>query len=102
MPNRNARDSLHTAFRNTSGLPGQARRVKSRLSPTPGSFKHIEMKNRILRPACGLALAFLCALTGARGAFAQSNYATLGGTVYDPQRQAVPGAAVRSRRMATR
>lgn len=32
----------------------------------------------------------------------QSNYATLGGTVFDPQRQAVPGAAVRVTSASTR
>lgn len=33
---------------------------------------------------------------------AQSNYATLSGTVFDPQRQAVPGAAVRATSATTR
>lgn len=35
-------------------------------------------------------------------ASAQSNYATLSGTVYDPQRQAVPGASVRATNAGTR
>ena len=33
---------------------------------------------------------------------AQSNYATLSGTVFDPQRQAVPGAVVRATSVTTR
>jgi hypothetical protein len=52
------------------------------------------MKNRIVRPACGLALACLLCFAAASVA-AQSNYATLNGTVFDPQRQVVPGALVR-------
>jgi hypothetical protein len=41
-----------------------------------------------------LSLVLLLGLTAAP-AYAQSNYATLSGTVFDPQRQAVPGATVR-------
>ncbi|MDT5268741.1 MAG: hypothetical protein QOH49_927 [Acidobacteriota bacterium] len=52
------------------------------------------MKNRMIRPAYGLALACLLCFAAAP-ASGQSNYATLGGTVFDPQRQVVPGALVR-------
>ena len=52
------------------------------------------MKNRMIRPVCGLALACLLCFAAA-SASGQSNYATLGGTVFDPQRQVVPGALVR-------
>ena len=41
------------------------------------------MKNRILRPACGLALALLCALAHAGGASAQITESTLQGRVLD-------------------
>ncbi|MFL6256093.1 MAG: carboxypeptidase-like regulatory domain-containing protein, partial [Pyrinomonadaceae bacterium] len=58
------------------------------------------MKNRMIRPACGLALVCLLCFA-AVPASGQSNYATLGGTVFDPQRQVVPGALVRVKAAGT-
>jgi hypothetical protein len=58
------------------------------------------MKNSLLRPACGLAVLLLC--LAAAPASGQSNYANLSGTVFDPQRQAVPGAVVRVTSAGTR
>ena len=46
-----------------------------------------------------LVILLCCAVSHAS---AQSNYATLSGTVYDPQRQAVPGATVRATNAGTR
>src|SRR5919199_3483035 len=46
-----------------------------------------------------LLLILSLAATPARG---QSNYASLSGTVYDPQRQAVPGATVQLTSVSTR
>ncbi|MFL6253803.1 MAG: carboxypeptidase regulatory-like domain-containing protein [Pyrinomonadaceae bacterium] len=58
------------------------------------------MKNRMIRPACGLALVCLLCFAAAP-ASGQSNYATLGGTIFDPQRQVVPGALVRVKAAGT-
>ena len=49
-----------------------------------------------------LLTLFILLCCAAAPASAQSNYATLSGTVYDPQRQAVPGAAVRATNAGTR
>jgi hypothetical protein len=48
------------------------------------------------------SLAILICFAAATQAAAQSNYATLSGTVFDPQRQAVPGANVRATSAGTR
>jgi hypothetical protein len=55
-----------------------------------------------LRAASRPALLLVLLLCLAAHAGAQSNYATLGGTVFDPQRQAVPGAVVRVTSAGTR
>ena len=59
------------------------------------------MKNRILRPACGLALALVCGLLQARGAFAQITEATLQGRVLDGEERALVAASVSARNDAT-
>jgi len=48
------------------------------------------------------AFVLLLLFAAATPAAAQSNYATLSGTVFDPQRQAVPGANVRATSAGTR
>jgi hypothetical protein len=59
------------------------------------------MKKRLLPPACGLALVLLCALAGARGAFAQITEATLHGRVLDAEDRALVAASVSARNDAT-
>src|ERR1700754_318923 len=49
-----------------------------------------------------LTLLLLILSLGATPARGQSNYASLSGTVYDPQRQAVPGASIRATSVSTR
>lgn len=59
------------------------------------------MKNRLPRPACGLALALLCVLGGARFASAQITESTLQGRVLDAEGRALVAASVSARNDAT-
>src|SRR6185503_3712883 len=46
-------------------------------------------------------LASLCLIAGISGASAQSNYAVIRGSVFDPQHHAVPGAHIHANDVAT-
>src|SRR2546423_307730 len=95
-------ENVETSQRSSPLRKALPRSRSRRSSRSRAAFASLRLLEKTMSRFVSLSFCLLLLLFAASPASGQSNYATLGGTVFDPQHKAVPGASVQVKSASTR